>query len=278
MTALAADKQLIVADEKWLEYPEPPLTIAADTLIYQGAVIAVNTSGYVVPGSASPALKVLGWSRGRIDNTDGAAGAIKVPYCRKPIRMVNSAGVDAITNADVGELCYLVDDQTVARTSGGGDRPVAGRVREVHATAGVLVEFDISDSGSLPVLGPVVIGHADLTDGDTSQAISLGQLEPGFYVLERYLTTAFSGGGNSALTVIVGTAASPTNTDSALASISIFTGATPTGTWVPCVSDSGMGFVVEAQGNLSATFTCVDGVLSGLDAGSISFRVKRVRL
>lgn len=275
MTALTADKSVIVADGEWLEYPEPPLTIAASTLIYQGAVVAVNTSGYVVPGSATNTLKVIGWSRGRVDNSAGSAGALPVPICRKPIRLVNSASTDAITNADVGELCYLVDDQTVARTSGGGDRPVAGRVRHVHATAGVLVEFDVSDAGSLPVL-TATVGHADLTDNDTSQAISLGQLEPGFYVLERYLTTAFSGGGNTAVTVIVGTAAGPANTDSAMASASVFTGAT-TGAWIPCTGDAGLGFVVEAQGNLSATFGCVDGTLDGLTAGSITFRVRKVR-
>lgn len=276
MTALAADKAVIVADEEWLAYPEPSLTCVADDIIYQGAVVALNTSGYVAPGSSDPTLKVLGWSRGRVDNTGGAAGALPVPICRKPIRLVNSAGADAITNVHVGEYCYLVDDQTVALTSGGGDRPVAGRVMHVHSTAGVLVEFHQVDVGNLPVL-EATVGHADLTDGDTSQAVSLGQLEPGFYVLERYLTTPFSGGGNSAVTVIVGTAASPTNTDSALASISVFTGATPEDAWVPCVGDSGLGFVVEAQGNVSATFTSVDGTMLGLTAGSITFRVRRVR-
>jgi hypothetical protein len=275
MTALAADKSVIVADEKWLEYPEPPLTIAADTVIYQGAVIAVNSSGYVVPGSADPTLKVLGWSRGRVDNTDGTAGAKPVPYCRKPIRMVNSSSTDAITNADVGEDCYLVDDQTVARTSGGGDRPVAGRVVHVHATAGVLVEFHQVDVGNTPVL-VATVGFADLTDGDTAQTITLGQLEPGFYVLERFLTTAFAGGAVSALVAIVGTAATPNNTDSAMVSTSVFTGAT-TGAWIPTIGDSGVGFVIEAQTNLVATFTSTDGNVTDTTAGSITFRVYRVR-
>jgi hypothetical protein len=276
--ALTADRLDTPSCGEWLAHPEPPLTIAADTRIWKGAVVAVNTSGYVVNGTADPTLTVLGVSRFRVDNTDGAAGAMKVPLDRRPHWMTNSASTDALVAADVGQSCYLVDTNTVARTSGGGDRPVAGRVAAVHATQGVLVEFHQIDPAGLPVLGPVVIGHADLTDGDTSQAISLGQLEPGFYVLEWYLDTAFSGGGNSAVTVIVGTAASPTNTDSALASISIFTGAAPQDAWVPGIGDSGLGFIVTAQGNLSATFTCVDGVLSGLDAGSISFRVKRVRI
>lgn len=275
MTALAADKAITPADEAWLDYPEPSLTCVAADIIYQGALIAVNTSGYVAPASADPTLKVIGWSRGRVDNSAGAAGALRVPYCRKPIRCVNSSGADAITNAHVGEYCYVVDDQTVALTSGGGDRPVAGRVRHVDSTAGVLVEFDGIDVGSLPVLEATVI-WSDLTDADTAQTISLGQLEPGFYLLERYLTTPFAGGSISALTCIVGTAAGPANTDSAMASASVFTGATEDD-WIPCTGDTGCGFVVEAQGNLSATFTSVDGNVTDTTAGSITFRVRRVR-
>jgi hypothetical protein len=276
MTALSADKSVIEADGEWLDYPEPPLTIAASTIIYQGAVVAVNTSGYVVPGAADPTLKVLGWSRGRIDNSAGAAGAEKVPICRKPIRLANSgAGVDALTNADVGEYCYLADDQTAARTSAGGDRPVAGRVAHVDSSAGVLVEFHNTDAGSTPVL-TATVGHADLTDADTSQAITLGQIEPGFYVLERYVDAVFTGGGNTAVVVIVGTSAGPANTDSAMASASIFTGATEDA-WIPTTGDSGLGFVVEAQGNLVATFGCTTGTLADLTTGSITFRVRRVR-
>lgn len=275
MTALAADKAVIIADGEWLDYPEPSLSIIAADIIYQGAMIAVNTSGYVAPASADPTLKVIGWSRGRVDNSAGTAGAEKVPICRKPIRLVNSAGVDAITNAHVGEYCYAVDDQTVALTSSGGDRPVAGRVMHVDSTAGVLVEFVGIDAGRLPVL-EATVGFADLTDADGSQAISLGQLEPGFYVLERYLTTAFAGGAISALTCIVGTAAGPANTDSAMAIGSVFTGATA-GAWIPCTGDAGLGFVVEAQGNLSATFASTGGDVTDTTAGSITFRVRRVR-
>lgn len=275
MTALSADKAVIVADEEWLDYPEPSLSIIADDIIYQGALVAVNSSGYVAPASADPTLKVIGWSRGRVDNTDGAAGDLRVPYCRKPIRLVNSAGADAITNAHVGEYCYAVNDQTVALTSGGGDRPVAGRVMHVDSSAGVLVEFVGIDTGRLPVL-EATVDFDDLTDADTAQTISLGQLEPGFYVMERYLTTAFAGGAISALVVIVGTASSPNNTDSALVSTSVFTGATEDA-WIPCIGDSGVGFVVEAQGNLSATFTSTDGNVTDTTAGSITFRVRRVQ-
>jgi hypothetical protein len=42
--------------------------------------------------------------------------------------------------ADVGKQCYLVDDQTVAKTDGTNTRSPAGFVRDVDAD-GVWVEF-----------------------------------------------------------------------------------------------------------------------------------------
>lgn len=50
----------------------------------------------------------------------------------------NSAGVDAITVADIGRYCFVIDDETVARTSASGVRPRAGVVMAVDAT-GVMV-------------------------------------------------------------------------------------------------------------------------------------------
>lgn len=44
----------------------------------------------------------------------------------------NSAAGDAITEADVGKACYVVDDQTVAKTNPNATRPVAGCVIEVR--------------------------------------------------------------------------------------------------------------------------------------------------
>ena len=52
----------------------------------------------------------------------------------------NSAAADAITLADIGADCYIVDDQTVAKTSATNTRSVAGKVFDVDAE-GVWVDF-----------------------------------------------------------------------------------------------------------------------------------------
>ena len=52
----------------------------------------------------------------------------------------NSAAADQITAADIGNDCYGVDDQTVAKTNGANTRSVAGKIYDVDAQ-GVWVKF-----------------------------------------------------------------------------------------------------------------------------------------
>jgi len=56
-------------------------------------------------------------------------------------RYANSAAADLIATADIGAVCYIVDDQTVAKTNGTNTRSPAGAVVDVDAI-GVWVRFD----------------------------------------------------------------------------------------------------------------------------------------
>ena len=53
----------------------------------------------------------------------------------------NSASSDQITAADIDTVCFVVDDQTVAKTSDGGDRSPAGYVRHVDSDGKVWIDF-----------------------------------------------------------------------------------------------------------------------------------------
>lgn len=117
--------------------------VAAATKIYRGGLVCLNLSGYAVPGSASAALRAIGRAESTQDNTGGSAGDLDVEVSRGTFRFANSAGDDAITLADVGQPCYVVDDQTVARTDANGVRSYAGRVMLKDAT-GVWVELGIA--------------------------------------------------------------------------------------------------------------------------------------
>jgi hypothetical protein len=135
MTALAGDRATTKRQGKDLSVP-----VAAATLIYAGSIACLNAAGTATKGATSTTLKALGVAINRADNTNGAAGDINVNVERGVWRMANSAAGDQITLADYGASCYIVDDQTVAKTNGGTTRSVAGVIRDVDAS-GVWVEF-----------------------------------------------------------------------------------------------------------------------------------------
>ncbi|MFO1351910.1 MAG: hypothetical protein U1F68_15050 [Gammaproteobacteria bacterium] len=135
MAALTADRDTPLRDGKQFEFP-----VAASTKIYAGALVALNSSGLAVPGSTSTTLKCVGRADAQADNSAGAASAINVKTRRGVFRFGNSSAGDLIALADVGASCYIVDDQTVAKTNGGSTRSVAGVIRDVDAS-GVWVEI-----------------------------------------------------------------------------------------------------------------------------------------
>lgn len=113
---------------------------AAAALVLAGTIVALNTSGYAVGGSTAADLVVVGVAEETVDNSAGAAGDLNVPVRRGVFAFANSASADAIANTDYGSTCYLVDNQTVAKTDGGSTRSAAGIVRGVDSN-GVWVEF-----------------------------------------------------------------------------------------------------------------------------------------
>lgn len=83
----------------------------------------------------------MGRAEALVDNSAGAAGALTIEYRQGIFLFANSAAGDLITIADIGKLCYIVDDQTVAKTDGTATRSRAGIVDGVEAS-GVWVRMD----------------------------------------------------------------------------------------------------------------------------------------
>lgn len=115
------------------------VSVAANAKIYAGALV-VLAAGYAAAASAALNLVGLGRACETVDNTGGANGALEIDVERGVFRYANSAAGDAITQADIGKPAYAVDDQTVAKTDGGGARSAVGTIYAVDA-AGVWVEF-----------------------------------------------------------------------------------------------------------------------------------------
>jgi hypothetical protein len=115
------------------------IPVAASTTIYQGALVAVNASGYAVPGSVATTLKAAGRAEETIDNASGSAGALSVKVKRGVFKFKNYAS-DACVQANVLGDCFIVDDESVAKSDGSSARSRAGKILEVEAT-GVWVEI-----------------------------------------------------------------------------------------------------------------------------------------
>lgn len=108
--------------------------------IFEGSIVALNASGYATKGATSTTLRAAGVAETTVDNAAGNAGDKSIDVKRGTFKFANSSAGDQITLADYGKACYIVDDQTVAKTDGSASRSVAGTVRGVD-TDGVWVEF-----------------------------------------------------------------------------------------------------------------------------------------
>ncbi len=113
--------------------------VAAAAAIQAGAMVALNAAGFLVPFSVSTTLKADGVAQQTVTGT-AVNGEVLCEVERGVYRFDNSAAGDLITRADIGTDCYGVDDQTVAKTSGGATRSIAGRIEDVDAQ-GVWVRF-----------------------------------------------------------------------------------------------------------------------------------------
>lgn len=116
------------------------LEMAAAMLIYAGGLVAVSATGYATKGAAATTLKQFGRAEETVDNSGGAAGAKKINVATGIFVWANSSAGDLITIAEIGTDCFIVDDQTVAKTNGGATRSRAGKIVFVDAS-GVYVQM-----------------------------------------------------------------------------------------------------------------------------------------
>lgn len=116
--------------------------LKTNLVFYNGQMVAKDATGYLVPALTSTTIK--GSARlnlaplQKIDMTGVASGAKIGKIEFGVFRWDNSAAGDAIAQADVGNDCYIVDDHTVAKTSGTSTRSIAGKIMAVD-TSGVWV-------------------------------------------------------------------------------------------------------------------------------------------
>lgn len=128
MPALTADRKTPQRMGSNFSFP-----VATNTEIFQGALVALNATGFLVPGSTSTTLIPVGVAKEHVDNNPGANGDLRCEVESGVYRFNNSAAADAIALDDVGDPCFIVDDNTVALTNGGATRSRAGIIVDVDA-------------------------------------------------------------------------------------------------------------------------------------------------
>lgn len=169
MATLAVDKARAFELGDYNDWP----VIAAD-IIYEGALIGDNASGYARPLAAGDPPR--GFAESNVDNTAGGAGAKNVRV-RQRGRVQLAVANLAIT--DVGKPVYASDDDTFVLTATSNSH--VGRVVRFIATGVGIVEFDFS-RGSIGLIGALThaVGTADGTVADVGASFNQTTLNDNF--------------------------------------------------------------------------------------------------
>lgn len=126
--ALSADRNTPQKSGRRLSFP-----VKGTTKIYAGALACLNASGLLVPGAAATTLVAVGRACQQVDNSGGGDSDVSCEVEGGVFRWKNSTSTDAITKAEIGDDCYVVDDEQVAKTDGSSARSKAGKVVDVDA-------------------------------------------------------------------------------------------------------------------------------------------------
>lgn len=131
MTTLAADSPRDYQLGEIEEYP-----VIASDIIYEGAAVGENGSGYSRPLVAADPFQ--GFAERQADNSNGAAGAVNVRVKTKGRVKLAISGL-AITANDRPAV-YASDDNTFTLTAGGNSK--IGYVSRWVETGVAIVEFE----------------------------------------------------------------------------------------------------------------------------------------
>lgn len=137
MSALTTDRQTPRRDGASYSYP-----VAANVTCYAGAIACLDAAGNATPGATATTLIAVGRFAERVTN-GATAAAVNVIVEPGVYRFNNSAAADLITKAEIGDNCFIVTDQTVAKTNGTNTRSIAGKIVDVDAQ-GVWVRIGIA--------------------------------------------------------------------------------------------------------------------------------------
>lgn len=115
--------------------------VKASAHIYKGSLVCADGTGYAVPGDDGAGLTVLGVAIEECDNSSGGDGAMSVRVQASGVFSFAKSG--AITQADLGGVLYVKDDQSVALAAGVSNNIVCGRLEALDGTASVWLRLQL---------------------------------------------------------------------------------------------------------------------------------------
>jgi predicted RecA/RadA family phage recombinase len=154
MAPAAADRLTPMKEGLEKAYP-----VKTNTKIYAGTMVAVDGNGLALPAADAANLKVVGIADVTADNSAGADGAILVKVRRGLFRLPATS----ITQAMVGKVMYVVDDQTFDDAKGTNGIK-AGRLMEYIGAAEGWIEIRGSGLGAVSADAVVTA----VADGDAT--------------------------------------------------------------------------------------------------------------
>lgn len=141
--------------------------IAASTTVYKGSWVCINSSGYAVAGADTAGYRFAGLAENKVDNSSGSNGDTQVPVWTAGII---EATFDAVTQADVGKECYILDSGTLTLVNS-IENIRAGKVVEYIDSTSARVEFLANAA-----LEPAAADDIEIYDVDANKSITAGNL------------------------------------------------------------------------------------------------------
>ena len=129
MTALTGARNTVSREGNNRVFPAK-----ANAVGFQGGIAVLDSTGHLIAGATATGLTAVGMLTDDYDATGLADGVLK-PEVRQGEFLFDNEGTDLVVVADTGKDCYIVDDQTVAKTDGTATRSICGKITEVTAQA-----------------------------------------------------------------------------------------------------------------------------------------------
>jgi len=190
------------------------LLVAEVEKIYAGSMVMIDSSGYATSAASVASHQVVGRAATTVDNSTGTNGELKIDV---EIGVFGWANFGGVTDGNIGDICYVVDDQTVSVTNS-GNGIIAGVVVDVDSSY-VWVDTGERDKTAgafttLAVSGAATFGSTVVHTGAVTMASTLNVTGAGVF------SSTLGVDGN----VILGGTVTISNTLS-VAGASAFTGA-----------------------------------------------------